>query len=151
MNEMTILAINTLIAKIYLRLAFLDLSDGIQVSYTDGSIKVHIRGRTHTLTHTDSPSIWCLDGRRNWRAIKSLCLIVHSNGEPPKAPRKPKAKPEPIQLSPEVEAVQIPPAAIDGLPDDWQKVIPEGLMTSKEAKAQLQAAGKKKGAAEATP
>lgn len=180
-------AANVLLAKLYT--AFRNSSTEINKASKSrspefGGIKVwycqkhkviwaDIHPEQHILIKTDTPSDWALNGRKNWRAIKSAvdyhrrrlkfvadCVkntelrragvkvpptVMEPAAKPEKAPRKPKAKPEPIQLPPEVEAVQIPPAAIDGLPDDWQKAIPEGLMTSKEAKAQLKTAGNKKG------
>lgn len=92
--KMTNTATNILTAKLFNKLAHLDLSTGIAISYVDGSIKAHIRGRTHHLTTTDSPSAWAQDGRRNWRAIKALCAAVYAAGDEvhattPEEPAKP--------------------------------------------------------------
>ncbi|ANZ52226.1 hypothetical protein Ahp2_44 [Aeromonas phage Ahp2] len=158
MNEVTIMAviaINTLMSKLYSKLAHIDLSAGVSISYADGCIIASINGNSHYLAQTDTPDAWCLDGRRNWRALKRLCeavdqgrtLTIQELGK--SLQRKPVAAPEPIQLAEQVEAVTIEPAAILGFPDDWQKVIPEGLMTREERKEALADAPKRKAAPEA--
>lgn len=154
MNEVTIMAviaINTLMSKLFIKLAHIDLSGGVSISYADGCIIASINGNPHYLAQTDTPDAWCLDGRRNWRALKRLCeavdqgrtLTIQELGK--SLQRKPVTAPEPIQLAEQVEAVTIEPAAILGFPDDWQKVIPEGLMTKAEQKAALADCPKKKG------
>lgn len=154
MNEVTIMAviaINTLLSKLYSKLAHIDLSAGVSISYADGCIIASISGNSHYLAQTDTPDAWCLDGRRNWRALKRLCeavdqgrtLTIQELGK--SLQRKPVVAPEPIQLAQQVEDVTIEPAAILGFPDDWQKVIPEGLMTKAEQKEALAGCPKKKG------
>ncbi|APU01185.1 hypothetical protein [Aeromonas phage 32] len=85
MTTITNVAQNTIKAKLFTKLAHLDLSAGIALTYTDGTLTAHIRGRTHTLVSTDNPNAWAQDGRRNWRAIKALCAAVCEAGDEPHA------------------------------------------------------------------